>query len=83
MIGVLGVFWPAFVLDSLSFLASFVLILGLPAAIGRIDPAPARAGDATAAPEAQLGIGASLQDRPVAGRPLAAAVARRSSRWPW
>ena len=61
MIGVLGVFWPAFVLDSLSFLASFVLILGLPAAIGRIDPTPARAGDASAAPLAQLGIGASLK----------------------
>jgi MFS family permease len=61
MIGVLGVFWPAFVLDSLSFLASFVLILGLPAAIGRIDPTPTRAGDASAAPQAELGIGASLK----------------------
>ena len=61
MIGVLGVFWPAFVLDSLSFLASFVLILGLPAAVGRIDPAPAPAGDAVTAPDAQPGIGASLK----------------------
>jgi MFS family permease len=60
LIGLAGVFWPAFVLDSLSFLASFVLILGLPAAAGAIDHAPAADGSATPAP-AQLGIGASLR----------------------
>jgi MFS family permease len=63
LIGVLGVFWPAFVLDSLSFLASFVLILGLPAAVGRItrsatsESAPS---DPSAAP-AQPGIFESLK----------------------
>jgi MFS transporter, DHA3 family, macrolide efflux protein len=61
MIGVLGVFWPTFVLDSLSFLVSFLLILGLPAAVGRIDPAPAPAGDAATAPDGHLSIGASLK----------------------
>jgi MFS family permease len=65
LIGLAGVFWPAFVLDSLSFLASFVLILGLPAAVGRIaDSAPASPGPA-GAPEAAAaaapGIGASLK----------------------
>jgi MFS transporter, DHA3 family, macrolide efflux protein len=60
LIGLAGVFWPAFVLDSLSFLASFVLILGLPVAAGAIDNAPA--ADSSAAPtQAQLGIGASLR----------------------
>ena len=62
LIGVMGVFWPAFVLDALSFLASFVLILGLPAAIGRIDRVPAVGGDAATSPAtAQPGIGASLK----------------------
>lgn len=60
LIGLAGVYWPAFVLDSLSFLASFALILGLPAAAGAIDRAPADDGAATAA-SAQLGIGASLK----------------------
>ena len=58
LIGVAGTFWPAFVLDSLSFLASFVLILGLPAAVGRItsatDGSPVDAST-------QPGIGASLR----------------------
>ena len=65
IIGLAGVFWPAFVLDGLSFLASFVLILGLPAAVGRITPSPAatpapasaRAADAAPSP----GVVASLK----------------------
>jgi MFS transporter, DHA3 family, macrolide efflux protein len=57
IIGLAGVFWPAFVLDALSFLASFVLILGLPAAVGRIETA---ATPATTQPAAQPGIGSSL-----------------------
>jgi MFS family permease len=65
LIGLAGVFWPAFVLDSLSFLASFVLILGLPAAVGRIvDGAPASPGPAgapAASAAAAPGIGASLK----------------------
>ena len=59
MIGLAGVFWPAFVLDSLSFLASFVLILGLPAAVGRIAEVSAGASDPAAA--SRLGVGASLK----------------------
>ncbi len=51
IVGVAGQFWPAFVLDSLSFLASFLLILRLPATIGHIQAA-ARA--------AQAGVRASL-----------------------
>jgi predicted MFS family arabinose efflux permease len=39
IVGVAGAFWPAFVLDSLSFLLSFLLIARLPAAIGRIESA--------------------------------------------
>jgi len=58
IIGLAGVFWPAFVLDALSFLASFVLILGLPAAVGRIETATAAA---SAQPAAQPGIGSSLK----------------------
>ena len=34
IVGVIGVFWPAFVLDSLTFFASFALISRLPAAVG-------------------------------------------------
>lgn len=37
IVGVAGAFWPAFILDSLSFLASFLLIVRLPAALGRIE----------------------------------------------
>jgi MFS transporter, DHA3 family, macrolide efflux protein len=59
LIGLAGVYWPAFILDSLSFLASFLLILGLPAAVGRITPTEASTG--AAAPEGQPGIGASLR----------------------
>ncbi len=59
MIGIAGVFWPAFILDSLSFLASFVLILGLPAAVGRIAEVSAGASDPAAA--SRLGVGASLK----------------------
>ena len=59
MIGLAGVYWPAFVLDALSFLASFVLILGLPAAVGRIESAPAT--DDAAASKPHAGIGASLR----------------------
>ena len=61
LIGVVGVYWPAFVLDALSFLASFFLILGLPAAVGRIDPETTADGAAPATPSAQLAIGASLK----------------------
>jgi MFS transporter, DHA3 family, macrolide efflux protein len=68
LIGVAGVYWPAFVLDSLSFLASFLLILGLPAAVGTIDPAadaqPAAAGasgtDGARSATPQPGLGTSL-----------------------
>ena len=60
LIGLIGVYWPAFVIDSLSFLASFVLILGLPAAVGRISPASGT--QATGPAEAATpGIGASLK----------------------
>jgi MFS transporter, DHA3 family, macrolide efflux protein len=58
IIGLAGVFWPAFVLDALSFLASFFLILGLPAAIGRIDTIESTAPGAA---PAQVGIGSSLK----------------------
>jgi len=58
IIGLAGVFWPAFVLDALSFLASFVLILGLPAAVGRIEAATS---PASTQPAAQPGIGSSLK----------------------
>ena len=58
LIGVAGTFWPAFVLDSMSFFASFVLILGLPAAVGRITSAT----DGTPIDiSTQPGIGASLR----------------------
>jgi len=66
IIGLAGVFWPAFVLDGLSFLASFVLILGLPAVVGRITPSPAVTAASTstdaadAAPAPTPGIFASL-----------------------
>jgi MFS transporter, DHA3 family, macrolide efflux protein len=59
LIGIVGVFWPAFVLDSLSFLASFALILGLPAAVGWIDEVSAGPSD-PAAPT-RPGVGASLK----------------------
>ena len=39
IVGVAGTFWPAFVIDSASFLVSFLLIVRLPAAIGRIHDA--------------------------------------------
>ncbi|MEA2544757.1 MAG: hypothetical protein QOI09_30, partial [Chloroflexota bacterium] len=45
IVGLAGQFWPAFVLDSASFVASFVLIARLPATIGRI-PVEARAAAA-------------------------------------
>ena len=68
IIGLAGVFSPAFVLDGLSFLASFVLILGLPAVVGRITPSPTSspasasgaATNPTAAPAPTPGIFASL-----------------------
>ncbi len=50
IVGVAGAFWPAFVLDSLSFAASFLLIVRLPAAFGRIH----------ATGQAKAGIGGSL-----------------------
>ena len=39
IVGVVGTFWPAFVLDSASFLVSFALISRLPAAVGAIHDA--------------------------------------------
>ena len=50
IVGVAGTFWPAFVLDAASFLASFVIISRLPGAAGRIEAA----GDAAA------GVGGAL-----------------------
>jgi MFS family permease len=58
LIGIAGVFWPAFVLDALSFLASFVLILGLPAAVGKIEAIDEAGGRVKTA---QPGIGDSLR----------------------
>jgi MFS family permease len=43
IVGLLGTFWPAFVLDSGSFLVSVALISRLPAAVGRIEDARAAA----------------------------------------
>jgi len=37
IVGIVGAFWPAFVLDAASFLASFLLIARLPAAVGWIE----------------------------------------------
>lgn len=37
IVGIVGAFWPAFVLDAASFFASFLLIARLPAAVGRIE----------------------------------------------
>jgi MFS family permease len=37
MIGLAGIYWPAFVLDGLSFLGSFLLVSRLPAAVGRVE----------------------------------------------
>jgi MFS transporter, DHA3 family, macrolide efflux protein len=39
IVGAAGAYWPAFVLDSASFLASFLLIARLPPALGRIEQA--------------------------------------------
>jgi DHA3 family macrolide efflux protein-like MFS transporter len=39
IVGILGTFWPAFVLDSLTFFMSFALIGRLPAAVGAIEVA--------------------------------------------
>lgn len=47
MIGATGLYWPAFVLDALTFLASFALVLGIPTAVGRVPeatPTVARTG---------------------------------------
>jgi predicted MFS family arabinose efflux permease len=40
LIGLVGVYWPAFVIDALTFLISFAFIVRLPASLGRIE-APA------------------------------------------
>jgi MFS family permease len=40
LIGIVGVYWPAFVIDALTFLISFTFIVRLPASLGRIE-APA------------------------------------------
>jgi MFS family permease len=50
IVGIAGAFWPAFALDSASFLVSFLLILRLPAATGRIH----------AAGHAAAGVGGAL-----------------------
>ena len=39
LIGLIGVYWPAFVIDALTFLASFAFIVGLPASVGRVTQA--------------------------------------------
>jgi MFS family permease len=44
LIGLAGVFWPAFVLDGASFLVSFLLVSRLPAAIGVMEAAGRSAG---------------------------------------
>ncbi|MEO8470224.1 MAG: MFS transporter, partial [Chloroflexota bacterium] len=36
MIGLAGIYWPAFVLDALSFVASFLLVSRLPASLGAV-----------------------------------------------
>ena len=38
IVGGFGAYWPAFVLDSVSFLASFALILRMPSHVGRVEP---------------------------------------------
>ena len=43
IVGLIGAFWPAFVLDSASFLVSVALISRLPASVGRIEDARAAA----------------------------------------
>jgi MFS family permease len=43
IVGVLGAFWPAFVLDSASFAVSFLLISRLPVDLGRIEGLATRA----------------------------------------
>ena len=43
IVGLAGTFWPAFVIDAGSFVVSFLLILRLPAALGRIEAQPAGA----------------------------------------
>jgi MFS family permease len=43
IVGIVGTFWPAFLLDSASFLVSVALISRLPAAVGRIEAAHAAA----------------------------------------
>jgi len=53
IVGLAGTFWPAFVLDSASFVASVALISRLPAAVGRIEDARAAATGVRAA----LGVG--------------------------
>jgi MFS family permease len=40
LIGLVGVYWPAFVIDALTFLISFAFIVRLPASLGRVE-APA------------------------------------------
>lgn len=55
LIGLAGVFWPAFVLDALSFLVSFALIVRLPAALGHV--AAAAPGSAATGLFSSLGQG--------------------------
>lgn len=39
LIGLVSVYWPAFVIDALTFLVSFAFIVRLPAALGRVEVA--------------------------------------------
>jgi DHA3 family macrolide efflux protein-like MFS transporter len=60
IVGIVGMFWPAFVLDSLTFFASFALISRLPAAVGAIQAtAHAAAGVRSAVLEGLRTIGRS------------------------
>ncbi len=53
IVGLVGTFWPAFILDSLTFFASFALISRLPAATGVIQAS----GRAAEGVRASLGVG--------------------------
>lgn len=43
IVGLVGVYWPAFVIDALTFLVSFAFIVRLPAILGEVVPATAGA----------------------------------------
>lgn len=64
MVGVAGVYWPAFLLDGLSFLGSFLIVTRLSGSVGRIE--------ASAHGAAAAGVRASLAEgfRVIAGARL-------------